>query len=323
MTAQVQGDDAFQQLVEAHQHAVRVHCYRLLGSLQDAEDLTQETLLRAWRSLDRFEGRASLRAWLYRIATNACFDEIDRRARRALPDMSGTPHSSFTPGPPVPAETPWLDPMPDAWLELADESPGPEARYEAKESIELAFVAALQQLPGRQRAALLLRDVLGWSTDEVAEILDLSTAATHSVLQRARANVGRPVTPTSPRLTQEAERNLVDRYMGAWERGDVQELLALLKADARLSMPPLPEWYIGREAIAEFFQWVTGPGGGGPYRSEPTHANGAPAFRIYAGDEPSVLQVVEADAEGIVSITSFMNPSLFRYFQERGRKPTE
>jgi len=111
--------------------------------------------------------------------------------------------------------------------------------------------------------------------------------------------------------------------MGAWERADVQELLALLKADARLSMPPLPEWYIGREAIAEFFQWVTGPGGGGPYRSEPTHANGAPAFRIYAGDEPSVLQVVEADAEGIVSITSFMNPSLFRFFQERGRKPTE
>jgi RNA polymerase sigma-70 factor, ECF subfamily len=314
MTAQTRDDEAFQKLVEAHQHAVRVHCYRLLGSLQDAEDLTQETLLRAWRSLDRFEGRASLRAWLYRIATNACLDEIDRRGRRSLPVMSGTPRSSFTPGPAVPAETLWLDPMPDTWLELADESPGPEARYEAKESIELAFVAALQQLPGRQRAALLLRDVLGWSTEEVADILELSTSATHSVLQRARANVGRPATAAQARLTPDAERMLVSRYMGAWERGDVPELLALLKADARLSMPPVPEWYIGAQAIAEFFRWVTGAAGGGPYRSEPTHANGAPAFRIYAGDEPFVLQVLEADAEGIASITSFMNPSLFRFF---------
>jgi RNA polymerase sigma-70 factor, ECF subfamily len=314
MALQTRDDEAFRKLVEAHQHALRVHCYRLLGSLQDAEDLTQETLLRAWRALDRFEGRASPRAWLYRIATNACFDEIDRRARRGLPVMHGAPRTSFTPGPPVPAETPWLDPVPDAWLELADEAPGPEARYEAKESIQLAFVAALQQLPGRQRAALLLRDVLGWSTDEVADILALSPTATHSVLQRARANIGRPGAGLQARLSREDERVLVERYMGAWERGDVQELLALLKADARLSMPPLPEWYFGAEAIADFFRWATGPTGGGPYRREPTRANGAPAFRIYAQDAPAVLQVIEADAEGIFSITSFMNPTLFRFF---------
>jgi len=315
VTVEPRADDwAFRQLVEAHQRELRVHCYRLLGSLQDAEDLTQETLLRAWRSLEGFEGRASLRAWLYRIATNACLDEIDRRSRRILPVMSGGPATHFAPGPPVPTETPWLDPLPGSWLEPVDSAPGPEAHYEAKESVELAFVAALQLLPGRQRAALLLRDVLGWSTDEVAGLLGLSTPATNSVLQRARASVGRPESSRAARLTPEAERALVARYMGAWERADVQELVALLKDDAQLSMPPLAEWYQGKTAIAEFFSWVTGPDGGGPFKLVATSANGSPAFQIYARGEPFILTVVDVDVDGISAITSFMNPTLFRYF---------
>lgn len=313
MAVERRDDAQFRQLVEMHQHALRVHCYRMLGSLQDAEDLTQETLLKAWQALARFESRASMRAWLYRIATNACLDEIDRRVRRSLPTLSGVPRTTFIPGPPVAAETPWLDPLPESWVELADEEPGPEARYETRESIELAFVAALQLLPGRQRAALLLRDVLGWSTEEVSELLGLSSAATHSVLQRARANLARP-SEAARRLSPDAERRLVDRYVGAWERGDVEELLALLKADARLSMPPLAEWYLGAEAVAAFFRWATGPDGAGPYRLERTRANGAPALRVYARGEPFVLQVIGADEDGIASLTSFMNGALFRFF---------
>jgi RNA polymerase sigma-70 factor (ECF subfamily) len=307
-------EDAFRELIEPHQRAVRLHCYRMLGSLQDAEDLTQETLLRAWRSLDQFEGRASMRAWLYRIATNACLDEIDRRARRILPILVGAPHLHFTPGPPVPSDTPWLDPMPDSWFDLADSAPGPEARYEAKESIELAFVAALQQLYGRQRAALLLCDVLGWSAPEVAQLLDLSVTGTHSLLQRARTNIGRPTAPASARLSPDAERALVGRYVVAWERGDVEALVGLLRDDARLSMPPLPEWYVGISAIAEFFRWATDPSGPGPYRLVPRRANGSPAFEIYAREQPFVLQVIEPDASGIREITSFMNPKLFTFF---------
>jgi RNA polymerase sigma-70 factor (ECF subfamily) len=315
MAVETRDDETFRQLMEPHQRAVRLHCYRMLGSLQDAEDVTQETLLRAWRSLDRFEGRASLRAWLYRIATNACLDEIERRGRRILPNMQGAPRTAFTPGPPIPAETPWLDPLPDAWFDLADSEPGPEARYEAKESIELAFVAALQQLPGRQRAVLLLCDALGWSAQEIAELLEMSVTATHSALQRARANVGRSPADVQTRMTPEAERALVKRYVGAWERADFAALAALLKDDARLSMPPLPEWYLGKAAIVEFFRWATSPDGPGPYRFVPLRANGAPAFAIYAREQPFVLQVLDVQSDGISSITSYMEPRLFRFFE--------
>lgn len=315
MAVETRDDEAFRRLVEPHHRAVRLHCYRMLGSLQDAEDLTQETLVRAWRSLDRFEGRASLRAWLYRIATNACLDEIDRRGRRILPVMQGTPLTTFTSGTPIPAETPWLDPLPDAWWDLADSEPGPEARYEAKESIELAFVAALQQLPGRQRAVLLLCDALGWSAQEVAELLDMSVTATHSALQRARANVGRSPADAQPRMTPEAERVLVERYVGAWERGDFAALADLLKDDARLSMPPLPQWYLGKVAIVEFFRWATSQDGPGPYRFVSLRANGAPAFAIYAREQPFVLQVLEVQSEVISSITSYLDTRLFPFFE--------
>ena len=177
--------------------------------------------------MDSFAGRASLRTWLYRIATNACLDELDRRGRRLLPVMIGSPRRAFAPTQPVPAETPWLEPLPDAWLEVADTAPGPEARYETRESIELAFVAALQRLPGRQRAVLLLRDVLGWPTPEVGSMLDLSVAATQSLLQRARTTLEQANTPTlaGARLSRAAEQALVERYVHAWEHGDVQELI--------------------------------------------------------------------------------------------------
>ena len=306
-------DAAFRGLVEAHQAAVRVHCYRMLGSLQDAEDLTQETLLRAWRNRARFEGRGSVRAWLYRIATNACIDELEHRRRRLLPMLASAPSTTFVPRPPVPAETPWLDPFPDAWLEPVDTAPGPEARYEIRESIELAFVAALQRLAPRPRAILLLRDVLGWSAREVADALETSVAAANSTLQRARATLDRPE-PRVTRLAPEEERALVERYVHAWEHGDERELVALLKQDAILSMPPLAEWYFGRAAIAEFFRFATGGMGVGPFHFVSTRANNALAFGIYGDRQPLILQVVEADREGIASMTSFMYPQLFAAF---------
>jgi RNA polymerase sigma-70 factor (ECF subfamily) len=306
-------DDRFRALVESHQSAVRVHCYRMLGSLQDAEDLTQETLLRAWRNLQRYEGRGSVRGWLYRIATNACLDELQHRRRRTLPMLTGSPSTMFVATEPVPAEIAWLEPFPDAWLEPVDNDPGPEARYETKESIELAFVAALQRLAPRQRAVLILRDVLGWPARDVAELLETSVTAVNSSLQRARATLDRPEAAPA-RLTPDEERALVDRYVRAWEGGDEQSFVALLKDDAILSMPPLPEWYVGRAAIAAFFRWATGPMGAGPFRYLPTRANNALAFGIYAAGKPFVLQVVETDARGIANLTSFMYSHLFPHF---------
>src|SRR5207247_5430663 len=187
-----------------------------------------EALLRAWRNLHSFEGRASMRAWLYRIATNACLDELERRGRRLLPPMLGRPSDVFAAGQGVLDETPWLDPFPDAWLDVPDASPGPEARYEAKEAIELAFIAALQRLAPRQRAVLLLRDVVGWSARDVASLLDMTVPAANSALQRARERLDRSATPGAPRLAPEAERALVERYVGAWEHGDVNAFVSLL-----------------------------------------------------------------------------------------------
>jgi RNA polymerase sigma-70 factor (ECF subfamily) len=319
--AQRPDDEAFRELVEAHERAVRVHCYRMLGSLQDAEDLTQETLLRAWRNQHTLANRAASRAWLYRIATNACLDELERRSRRRLlPPMLGAPSAAFEPTQGVSDELPWLEPFPDAWLEVADASPGPDARYEAKEAIELAFVATLQRLAPRQRAVLLLRDVLAWSARDVASLLDMSVAATNSALQRARARLDRVVAPNEARLQPQAERALVERYIHAWEHSDVDALVALLKDDVVLSMPPLPEWYIGRRAVGDFFRWALSPQGFGPYRFMPARANGALAFAIY-GSGPAgpasnalILQVMLADRDGISALTSFMNPALFGPF---------
>ncbi len=307
-------DETFRQLVEAHQRVIRTHCYRMLGSLEDAEDLAQETFLRAWRRLESFEGRGAVRAWLYRIATHACLDELDRRSRRLLPPMVGAPTQSFAPDQATVAETPWLEPFPDAWLEVPDTAPGPEARYESKEGIELAFVAALQLLAPRQRAVLILRDVLGWSARDVSEMLDMSVQAANSALQRARARTDPAVNRSTTRPTAAAERALVERYVYAWEHGDVDGLVSLLRDDATLSMPPLVEWYSGIGAIAGFFRWATGPDGPGPFRLVVTRANGTVGLGIYARGQAAYFQALLIDGERIAAMTSFMNPALFGYF---------
>jgi RNA polymerase sigma-70 factor (ECF subfamily) len=313
--------DAFGRLAEPQRHGIRLHCYRFLGSLEDAEDLTQETLLRAWRRLDGFEGRSSFRHWLYRIATNACLDARDARSRRLLPnDLGSDPNPSGPPGAP-PAEVEWLEPYPDSLLELvADPEPGPEARYDRRESVELAFVAALQHLPPRQRAALLLHDVLAWSAAETASLLGSSVPGVNSALQRARATLSKrlPVrAETSGQDLCAADRELLTRYVRAWEGGDLAALVSLLKHDALLTMPPVPEWYRGHEGIAGFLaaQWQAL----GPFRLLPTGANGQPAFGLYGAGgadgapRPLTIQVLRIEAGLIAEIVGFIEPSAFGY----------
>jgi RNA polymerase sigma-70 factor (ECF subfamily) len=275
--------DAFEHLAEPYRRELQLHCYRMLGSLHDAEDLVQETFLRAWQGLDRFEGRASFRGWLYRIATNACLNALASRAsaRRVLPETQGPPSDQMPEGRPA-TEIAWLEPYPDAALEgLADAVPGPEARYEMHEAVQLAFVAAIQHLQPRQRAVLLLHDVLGWSATETARLLDASVASVNSTLQRARATLekqfpaGRPSAPPAP---DDRQRELLERYVRAWESADLDSFVALLREDAVLSMPPWRQWYHGRAAIRAFFAWAWRTACDGPFRLVPTAANRQPAF---------------------------------------------
>jgi RNA polymerase sigma-70 factor (ECF subfamily) len=283
--------DAFRSLTEPHRRELQVHCYRMLGSLHDAEDLVQETLLRAWRGLDRFEGRASFRSWLYRIATNACLNAIASRksARRLLPETYGPPVERVEPltGQP-PTEIPWLEPYPDAMLEgVPDSAPGPDARYDVQESVQLAFVAAIQHLPPRQRAVLLLRDVLGWSAAEAAALLESSVPSVNSALQRARATLAKrlPDDAADSLATPDADqRALLDRYVHAWERTDLDALVSLLREEAVLSMPPWPHWFAGRAAIREILAWAWSRRGCGDVWLVPTRANGQPAWAQYHRD---------------------------------------
>lgn len=266
-------EDAFRALTEPHRRELHVHCYRMLGSLQDAEDALQDTLLAAWQAIGRFEGRASIRTWLYRIATNRCLNALRSAGRRQAKewDMPGV-------DPPEPTrlgELPWLEPFPDA---LVEETIGPEARYEQSESISLAFVTALQALPPRQLAVLVLRDVLGFRAAEVAGMLDATLESVNSLLKRARAGMRghrqAGAAPDSP-----AERALVADFALAYESGDVDALVALMTDDVYLSMPPIPLEYVGREAVRGLFEVIFGSG----RRVElvPTRANGQPAFEVY------------------------------------------
>jgi RNA polymerase sigma-70 factor, ECF subfamily len=283
--------DAFQQLVEPYRPELRLHCYRMLGSLDDAEDLVQETFLRAWRAVDRFEGRASARSWLYRIATNASLNALASRAsaRRVLPEAVRPPAVETPRGEPV-TEIPWLEPYPDAALEgVPDAAPGPDARYEMREAVQLAFVAAIQHLSPRQRAVLLLRDVMGWSAAETAQILDASVRSVNSALLRARATIERRFPDGRPGLQSahdERQRELLDRYLRVWEAADVDGLVALLREDAVVAMPPWPHWYQGRDAIRAFFASIWPPGGprASHPRLVPTGANAQPAFAMYLPD---------------------------------------
>ena len=296
--------DAFQQLAEPYRRQLQVHCYRMLGSLHEAEDLVQETFLRAWRARQRFEGRTSFRNWLYRIATNACLNAIAARpsSGRITPDMYGPPADQFPSGK-LPTEVAWLEPYPDSELDgIADAALGPDARYELQESVQLAFVAAIQQLPARQRAVLLLRDVLGWSAAETAQLLDASVASVNSALQRARATLetrfpaGEPSRTPS---TDDNQRDLLERYVHAWEAKDIDGLVALLREDAVLSMPPWPHWYRGRDAIRTFLVWAWRSRTDSALRMVPVGANRQPAFVYYFADPGSI----EFVAHGIMLVT--------------------
>ena len=276
--------DAFGQLIEPHRRELMVHCYRMLGSAQDAEDALQETMLAAWRGLAGFEGRSSVRTWLYRVATSRCLNALRAGSRRP---PTAAALSVSTPEPTRLGEVPWLEPLPDAALEgLADSAPGPEARYEASEAISLAFVTALQLLPPRQRAVLILRDVLGYPAREAAELLDVTEESVTSALKRARAATREQTAtgtgqPPAPAPGSAEEQDLVERFTRAFEAGDVDGIVALMAEDAWLRMPPLPLEYQGRDLAYRFFTAIWA---GRSYRLVPTRANGQPAFGLYVHD---------------------------------------
>lgn len=303
--------------LEAHRAALTGHCYRMLGSAFDAEDAVQDTMVRAWRSLDRFDGRASLRTWLYRIATNVCLDALSDRARRARPMEESAAGSVEDPLEARP-RTHWLEPIPDARALPADADPFELTSL--RQSTRLAFVAALQHLPPRQRAALLLTEVLGWSAAEVAECLDASVAAVNSAVQRARATLGsRDVASRSDEPLSEAQSTLLERYVDAFHRYDVDGLVALLRDDATLSMPPYTLWLRGPDAIRA---WLLGRGiGCRGSRLVPTAACGSPAFGQYrssgpdGGHQPWALIVLELAGDRVAAWNSFLDTeTLFPLF---------
>jgi RNA polymerase sigma-70 factor (ECF subfamily) len=295
--AQAGDERAFRQLVEPYSHALEVHCYRILGSVHDAEDLAQETLLRAWRALERFEPRVQIQTWLYRIATNACLDELERRPRRPEP----------------------VDPFPDRPSDDAT-SPtyDPAARYAIREGMELALVRAIQELPGRQRAVLIFRDVLGWTAAEVAEVLESTVASVNSALQRARATIEQRLPETSPPPAAPAERELLNRYVAAFEHADMDGLVALLREDAVLRMPPQPALSGGLQ-IARFFLERVAEGDLSRIRHRPTSANGRPAVTIEVRADdgiwiPHGISVLEIEEDQIIAIDAFLEPTLLPRF---------
>jgi RNA polymerase sigma-70 factor, ECF subfamily len=317
-------DDAFARLAGPFRGQLYAHCYRMLGSATDAEDALQETLLRAWRALPRFEGRSSVRSWLYKIATNACRRQVERRPRRVLPvDYGPAADPDDDPAEPV-TEAVWLEPYPDEQLGLASGPASPEARYAQREGVELAFIAALQHLPARQRAVLILRDVLGFSARETATALETTPVSVDSALQRAHKTVDQRLPEQSQQATlrslgDDALRQLVQRYITAWERNDVDTVVAMLADDAKLAMPPLPTWYRGRDQVASFLS-------GGPlagttrWRLIPARANAQLAFGLYAWDDttqtftPRAIDVLTLRGPHIQEITAFLTPDAFGSF---------
>jgi RNA polymerase sigma-70 factor (ECF subfamily) len=318
LTAAAGGDEsAFARLLEPYRGELHAHCYRMLGSTHDAEDAMQEVQLRAWRALARFEGRSSLRSWLYTIATNTCLNLIQRRPKRVIP-IDYAPPTNPEDGIGIPpAETVWIEPYPDEQMGLEDGLASPDASYEMRESVELAFVAALQHLAPNQRAALILREVLGFSAKEVADALDTTTASVNSALQRARATIDEKLPERSQQETlrtlgDERVKLAVEGYMDAMRRGDVDAVVELLAEDAAWSMPPLAAWFTGREQLIGFMR-------GGPlsgewkWRHAASHANGQPAVASYAWYEPDqthrpfALDLMTLNDEGrIRDITSFI-----------------
>jgi RNA polymerase sigma-70 factor (ECF subfamily) len=305
---------AFEELIEPYRHELLVHSYRFLGSFEDAEDVLQESLLRAWRRLDSFEGRSTFRAWLYKITTNASLDALDSRHRRAMSRELYPQGDPLAPLPQPVKSIGWVEPFPD---ELIDRQPAiyPEARYEIRESITLAFVAALQHLPGRQRAVLLLRDVLGWNTNGIADILSMTPAAVNSTLQRARMSIQQHWDRReqhSMAIKDDLKASLLSRYLAAWEAADSTALVALLQEDAALTMPPFPVWFSGRADIQTFLDGILFKNLAGlQLRLHATRANGRPAFAVYQVDSsgiyrPAALQVLNFENGLIREINDFL-----------------
>lgn len=318
-------EEAFRRLAEPYVRELHLHCYRMLGSLHDAEDVLQEVMLRAWRHLRSFDGRGSFRGWLYRIATNTCLSAAARTRR--FPAPAGEPLAVSPPPSNAPeVEVVPLEPYPDLLLDQLEASAdSAAARYDLGESVQLAFLAAIQLLPPRQRAVLLLRDVLDWSASEVAELLDASVASVNSALQRARATLARQREAGRLHRDREApssdvERSLLDRYLAAWNAVDIEGLVALLKEDALLTMPPFPLAYRGRAAIAQFFATVPAGGALDRIRLLPTRANRQPALAAYVQDaqdahyEAYGLMVLTLDGDAIAEITGFADATLFPHF---------
>ncbi len=297
--------DEFEAVIEPHRHELRVHCYRMLGSVHEADDLVQETMLRAWRAYERYDPeRASVRTWLYRIATNACLNALESRARRPLPSGVGSvfddPEAAFVPG----VEVPWLEPFP------AD----PAAAAVERSRLRLAFVAALQLLPPRQRAALILREVLEVPAAEVAGLLGTTTASVNSALQRARARLGEvgvdPEAQAEPALDQRA---VVDRYVDAFERVDVAAITALLVDDVVLEMPPMWNWYAGTEAYGGFMRRVFRLRGA-EWRTVPLWANGEAGFAAYAADALHTVQILTVEGGRVTRTTVYQDDAVFDLF---------
>lgn len=328
LEAAKEGDErAFERFVAPYRSALHAHCYRMLGSVHDADDALQDAMIRAWRGLHGFEGRSSPKSWLYRIATNASLDTIGKRPKaRVLPlDHSPATGAADGPGPPL-AETVWIEPYPDAQLGLVDGHAAPDARYEQREGVELAFVAALQHLAPRQRAVLILREVLGFSAREVAELLETSVASVNSAMQRARETVDGKLPERTQQATLRALGDdrleaVVGGYMDAWERGEVDEIAKLLAEDVVLAMPPMATWYAGDEVYVFLREWAFN---GRVYdalrrrrvRVLRTEANGQPAIGVYSWDDdagayrPTVLQVLTLDGHGKVrEVMGFVTPA--------------
>jgi RNA polymerase sigma-70 factor, ECF subfamily len=309
-------EDAFRRLVESYRNELHAHCYRMLGSVHDADDALQDTLLRAWRGLAKFERRGSLRAWLYRIATNVCLDLISRRPKRMLPiDLGPAAARGDDLADPL-TESVWIEPYSDEQLGIEEGYAAPEARYERREGVELAFIAALQHLSATQRAALILRDVLGFSAREAADVLETTVPSVNGALRRARKAVQERLPDQTQQATlrglgDERIRTLVERYINAWERGDVEAILAMLADDATFTMPPLPTWYRGRDAIAAFLERYALQD---RWRLLSTRANGQLAFGCYAWDEELgsylalSLDVLTLRGARATEVTSFVTP---------------
>jgi RNA polymerase sigma-70 factor (ECF subfamily) len=307
---------AYGRLFEPYRGELHAHCYRMLGSVHDAEDALQDASLRAWKGIGRFEGRSSLRSWLYTIATNTCLNQIAKRPKRVLPVDYGPPADPHDmPGEPI-VESVWVEPYPDEMMGVEDGLAAPEASYEQREGVELAFIAALQHLPANQRAVLILREVLGFSAKEVAETLDTSVASVNSALQRARAATDERVPEQSQQETLRALgddelREIVSRYVDAWEKCDVDTFAAMLAEDATFTMPPLATWWRGRDSIAT---WARNSSMSGDWlwKAILVRANGQPALAFYAWDEgekaylPFALNVLSFRGREITDVTAFI-----------------